>query len=254
MTVTSVGFAPVKGTRHTPYDAVELAAGGPVGDRGLCFVDVGRRRVLRTVQNPSLVALAAHREGGELVVELPAGAVARGAPRPSGETVTCDYWGRPAGLDLLDGPWAAAVSDYLDAPVRLAAARPGAVVYGAAVSLVTTASLRDLAERTGRPALAAETARFRASMVLDTGDEPYAEEAWASREVRVGAAVLRVNAPIPRCAVIDLDPATGERGSGLLKALARRGVDEHGDPLFGVDAHVVVPGTVRPGDAVELLG
>jgi hypothetical protein len=40
----------------------------------------------------------------------------------------------------------------------------------------------------------------------------------------------------------------------VLEALAGRGVDGHGDPLFGVDAHVVVPGTVRPGDAVEVPG
>ena len=146
------------------------------------------------------------------------------------------------------------MSAYLGAPVRLAAARPGAVVYGAPVSLVTTASLRDLAERTGRPALPDEAARFRPSMVVDAGDEAYVEETWLGREVRVGAAVLRVNIAIPRCAVIDLDPRTGERGSGVLKALAGRGVDDHGDPLFGVDAHVVTPGVVRPGDPVEVLG
>jgi uncharacterized protein YcbX len=252
MTVTSVGFAPVKGTRHTPYDAVTLASGGPVCDRGLCFVDVGRRRVLRTVQNPALVALAARRDGDDLVVELPGGRVARGVPEPSGEGLTCEYWGRPAELDLLDGPWADAVSAHLGSPVRLAAARPGVVVYGAPVSLITTASLRDLAGRSGRPALVHEAARFRATMVVDVDDEPYVEESWVGREVRVGDATLRINIAIPRCAVIDVDPATGERGSGVLKALAGRGVDDHGDPLFGVDAHVVTPGVVRPGDAVDV--
>ena len=252
MKVSSVGFAPVKGTRHTSYDAVELTAGGPVGDRGLCFVDVEGRRVLRTVQNPSMVALAAHRDGAELVVELPAGDVARGVLRSTGETITCDYWGRPTDLELLDGPWGEAVSAYLGAPVRLAAARPGAVVYGAPVSLVTTASLHDLARRAERPRLLDEAARFRPSMVLDVEDEPYAEESWVGREVRVGAAVLRVNGRIPRCAVIDLDPGTGARSAGVLRALAGRGVDDHGDPFFGVDAQVVVPGRVRPGDRVEL--
>jgi uncharacterized protein YcbX len=252
MTVTSVGFAPVKGTRHTSYDAVTLASGGPVGDRGLCFVDVGRRRVLRTVQNPSLVALAARRDGDELVLELPDGRVVRDVPLPGGETITCEYWGRPAELELLDGPWADAVSAHLGFPVRLAAAPPGAVVYGAPVSLVTVASLRDLAGRAGRPELVDEAARFRATMVLDVGEEPHLEESWLGREVRVGGATLRVNVAIPRCAVIDLDPITGERTSGVLKALAGRGVDDHGDPLFGVDAHVVTPGVVRPGDAVEV--
>lgn len=251
MTVTSVGFAPVKGTRHASYDEITLAAGGPVGDRSLCFVDVERRRVLRTVQNPSLVALSARHEGDELAIGLPDGRTARGVPERTGETLTCEYWGRPAELDLLAGPWAEEVSAYLGAAVRLAAARPGVVVYGAPVSLVTTASLRDLAERADRPALPREAARFRATMVLDAGDEAYAEESWVGREVRVGEATLRVNIAIPRCAVIDLDPATGERTSGVLKALSTRGVDDHGDPLFGVDAHVVRPGVVRPGDPVE---
>jgi uncharacterized protein YcbX len=251
MTVTSVGFAPVKGTRHTSYDEVAVADGGPVGDRSLCFVDVECRRVLRTVQNPALVALAARYDGDELVIGLPDGRAARGIPERTGETLACEYWGRPAELDLLAGPWDDEVSAYLGASVRLAAARPGVVVYGAPVSLVATASLRDLAARADRPTLPEEAARFRATMVVDAGDEPYAEESWVGREVRVGEATLRINIAIPRCAVIDLDPATGERTSGVLRALTTRGVDDRGDPRFGVDAHVVRPGVVRPGDPVE---
>lgn len=254
MTVSSVGFAPVKGTRHTSYDEVVLAAGGPVGDRAHCFVDVERRRVLRTVQNPALVALTSVWDGRELSVGLPFGQVACAVPEPSGESLTCEYWGRPAELDLLDGPWAALVSEHLGSRVQLAAAPPGVVVYGAPVSLVSLASLRDLVERTGRPELLTETARFRATLVVDTDDEAYAEESWLGREVRVGDAQLRINTAIPRCAVVDLDPVTGKRTSGLLTALGGRGVDRHGDPVFGVDAHVVTPGAVRPGDGVEVIG
>ncbi len=252
MQVTSVGFAPVKGTRHASYDAVTLQRGGPVGDRAFCFVDVAGHRVLRTVQNPGLVALAARWDGHVLSLGLPSGLVVADVPRPSGETIVCDYWGRDTELDLLDGPWAGPVSEHLGAPVRLAAARPGAVVYGAPVSLVSRASLHDLSRRTGRPELQRQSGRFRATLVLETDDEPYAEEGWVGREVQVGDARLGVNIVIPRCAVVDVDPLTGERGSGVLKALAGRGVDEHGDPLFGVDAHVLLGGTVRPGDRVHL--
>lgn len=247
MRVAAVGFTPVKGMRHASYDAVVLDEHGPVGDRAFCVVDVPRRRVLRTVQNPSLVAVRARWDGQVLDLVLPSGETASAAPILSGERVTCDYWGREAALDLLDGPHAALASSWLGFPVRLAAAPRGAVVYGAPVSVVSLASLRDLADRLGRPDLVGEAARLRATVVVDT-DEPYAEEAWAGRTLRLGAATVRVDAPIPRCAVIDLDPATGVVSAPLLKALAGRS-----DTLdFGVDAHVVEPGVVRPGDLAEV--
>ena len=247
MRVAAVGFTPVKGMRHASYDAVVLDEQGPVGDRAFCVVDVPRRRVLKTVQNPSLVAVRARWDGHVLDLALPSGETASSVPTPSGERVTCDYWGREAALDLLDGPHAALVSSWLGFPVRLAAAPRGAVVYGAPVSVVSLASLRDLADRLGRPDLVAEAARLRATVVLDT-DEPYAEEAWMGRTLRLGAASVRVNASIPRCAVVDLDPATGVASAPLLKALAGR--SETLD--LGVDAHVVEPGVVRPGDLVEV--
>lgn len=256
MRVAAVGFTPVKGLRHASYDAVVLDEHGPVGDRAFCLVDVPRRRVLRTVQNPSLVAVRARWDGRVLELVLPSGETASAAPTPSGEAITCDYWGREAALDLLDGPHATLISSWLGFPVRLAAAPPGAVVYGAPVSVVSLASLRDLADRLGRPDLPGEAARLRATVALDA-DEPWverawAEESWAGRTLRLGAATVRVNAPIPRCAVIDLDPVTGVPSARLLGALADRPGAASGALNLGVDAHVVVPGVVRPGDPAEL--
>ena len=252
MRVTSVGFAPVKGTRHAAYDAVTLGARGPVGDRSFCLVDVPRRRVLRTVQNPSLLAVRSRWDGRSLQLVLPSGEDATAEPVRSGERVTCDYWGRDVELDLLEGPHAALASGYLGADVRLAAAPPAAVVYGAPVSLVSLASVRWLADRLGRPGLLGETARFRATLVVDVGDEPFAEESWAGREIRVGSAGIRVEGPIPRCAVVDLDPATGVPSAGVLRALASRPAAPSPDLPFGVDARVVEAGVVRPGDGVEV--
>ena len=251
MRVAAVGFTPVKGMRHTSYDTVVLDEHGPVGDRAFCVVDVPERRVLRTVQNPSLVAVRPRWDGRVLDLVLPSGETASAAPTASGERITCDYWGRQAALDLLDGPHAALVSSWLGVPVRLAAAPPGAVVYGAPVSVVSLASLRDLSDRVGRPDLVREAARLRATVVVDT-EEPYVEETWAGRTLRLGAATVRVNAPIPRCAVIDLDPVTGVPSARLLQALAGRPDAASGELHFGVDAHVVEPGVVRPGDVVEV--
>ena len=245
--VARAGFAPIKGTRHLAHDRVVLDAQGVVGDRGFALVSVdgadpARGRVLRTVQHPSLVAIRAVLAGDRLEVELPDGETASAEPVATGERLTCDYWGREVELELLAGPYAALFSRWLDQPVRLARARRGDVVFAGAVSVVTTASLRVLALQVGPDAV--DAARFRPNLVVET-EEPYAEDTWLGREIRVGAATLRIGVPIPRCAVIDAHPETGERDVRLLKALAsHRPLNRAGEPAFGVFAEVVTPGAV----------
>lgn len=242
--VLSAGFAPVKGTRHLAYGAVRFDRLGPVGDRSFCLVDVDRRRVLRTVQNPALVAVVSRLVGDELEVALPTGEQASGPVVPTGEVVTCEYWGRPVELRLLDGPHSGLFSAWLGRPVRLAAAGRNDVVFDAPVTLVTTASLRDLGARAGHPDLVAEAGRFRASLLVHT-ETPYVEDEWLGQEVLVGDVRLRIGVPVPRCAVVDVDPVTGERGGRLLKALAPyRPANAAGEPCFGVYAEVVGSGTV----------
>ncbi|SFB73644.1 hypothetical protein SAMN04487968_101223 [Nocardioides terrae] len=244
LNVVSAGYAPVKGTAHRPYDAVGLAATGAVGDRRLCAVDLERRRVLRTVQNPSLLTVVAGRDGDVLELTAPGQAPVAAEIEPTGGTVTCEYWGRPVELAVLAGPHADVLSDHLGKRVVLAAAPPAAVVYGGpTVTLVGTASLRDLGERCGVDLLA-ESARFRATLVVET-EEPYVEESWLGRELQAGSAVLRGGVAIPRCAVIDHSPATGEKDARLLKALVTyRPLNAAGEPAFGVYASVTTPGAV----------
>ncbi|WP_406033421.1 MOSC domain-containing protein [Nocardioides sp. NBC_00163] len=245
--VVRAGFAPIKGTRHLAHDRVVLDAQGVVGDRGFALVSVdetdpARGRVLRTVQHPSLVAVRAELAGDRLEVELPDGETAAAEPAATGERITCDYWGREVELELLGGPHTGLFSRWLDRPVRLARARRGDVVFAGSVSVVTTASLRDLARQAGANAL--DAARFRPNLVVET-DEPYVEETWLGREIRVGEATLRIGVPIPRCAVIDVRPETGERDVRLLKTLAsHRPHNRAGEPAFGVFAEVVTPGAV----------
>lgn len=245
--VVRAGFAPIKGTRHLAHHQVMLDAQGVVGDRGFALVSVDetdptRGRVLRTVQHPSLVAVRAELAGDRLEVELPDGEAAAAEPVVTGERITCDYWGREVDLELLGGPHAELFSRWLDRPVRLARARRGDVVFAGAVSVVTTASLRDLAQQVGQDTM--DPARFRPNLVVET-DEPYVEDTWLGREIRVGGATLRIGVPIPRCAVIDAHPETGERDVRLLKTLAaHRPLNRAGEPAFGVFAEVIVPGSV----------
>ena len=246
--VLSCGFAAVKGTTHVALGAVVLDAHGAVGDRELCVVDVAGRRVLKTVHHPALLGVVAERADDALRLVMPDGAVVGGPTPPTGERLTCDYWGRPAELELLDGPHAAALSTLLGRPVRLAAARRGVVIFGGeGITLVGTASLRDLGERAGHQGLVEQAARFRATFVVETRT-PYEEEGWLGREVAVGDAVVRVGLGVPRCAIIDRHPGTGAKDGTLLRTLVGyRPRNGAGEPIFGVYARVVTPGVVTPG-------
>jgi uncharacterized protein YcbX len=233
--VRVAGFSPVKGMRHLAHPQVDLDAFGPVGDREWCLVDVAARRVLRTVQHPSLISVVARLSGPVLELTLPGGESVAAPPVLAGETVTCDYWGRSIELARAEGPHAELVSDHLGQDVRLARAPRGGVVFASPITVVGAASLRELE---------AEAGRFRATLVVET-DEPWVEDSWLGAEVEVGEARIRIGGPIPRCAVIDHHPETGVKDRRLLKELVRRRpVNRAGEPMFGVYAEVVRPGVV----------
>lgn len=248
MHVARIGFTPLKGGRHRTHDSVVLSADGPVGDRAFCLVDPVAGRCLRTVENPTLLRTSVCWDGTVLSAQLPSGTVA-GEPVPTGEVREVDYWGRTAALQVVDGPWAAAYSAHLDREVALARAAPGDVVYGASVTLVTSSSLARLSDEVGAPV---DAARFRATFELDTGDLPaHVEDEWVGRRLTIGTAEVRVRGLVPRCAVIDLDPATGVRDLRVLELLGRHRRGD-GELAFGVDAEVTRPGRVATGDPIEV--
>ncbi|RYB92511.1 MOSC domain-containing protein [Nocardioides glacieisoli] len=238
--VRSVGFAPVKGMRHLDLDHVDLDEQGAVGDRAYCLVDVERRRVLRTVQHPSLMSIVAESYDDDgLALTLPTGERIEGQAAASGETITCDYWGRAVDLALTVGPHAELITAQLGRDVRLARAPRTAVVFGDPITVVTTASLRQMGGEMG-----VEAARFRATLVLDT-DDPWVEDTWLGQEIDLGGATVRVGGPVPRCTVIDHHPETGEKDARILQSLVRqRPTNRSGEPMFGVYATVTRPGRV----------
>ena len=82
-------------------------------------------------------------------------------------------------------------------------------------------------------------ARFRATVTLVADKDP-TPGTWLA----LGDAVVEVGQPLERCAVIDLDPVTGQRTGSRLLPLIRTG---DGRLPFGVGARVVTPGTVSVG-------
>jgi len=249
--IQRIGFTPLKGSRHLTHELADLSVDGPVGDRVFCLVDRSRSRVLRTVENPSLLRVSARWQAGVLSVDFP-GQTVEGLPSLSGQILSVDYWGRTSAVQGCTGPWADAYSDFLGYDVVLArCATAGEVVYGASVTLVTSASMRLLCERIGRTV---DSARFRSTFLVDAGDcSSHVEDSWVGRELRLGAATVRVRGVVPRCAVIDLDPVTGRNDVQVLSELAGYRQDR-GEISFGVDAEVTAPGRVRTGDQVVLNG
>lgn len=255
MQIQRIGFTPIKGGRHLEHASVELALDGPVGDRLFSVVDVERGRVLRTVENPALLTANATWLAGVLSVEL-GGRMFAAVPRATGERRTLDYWGRPTEVDVVDGPWAAAYSAHLGREVVLTrAVHPGALVYGTAITVITTGALRGLERKLGHEV---DSARFRATFVIDTdridtddAGDASDDDTWAGRELQIGSARIRVTDAVDRCAVIDFDPETGASGTRLLTTLA--GYRRRDRAIeFGRFAEVTVPGLVRRGDRVTV--
>ena len=152
----------------------------------------------------------------------------------------------PSGPPLrVDDPAAGEeLSRALGRPLRLQ--REGAVAHHdeSPVHLVTTASLRRIA------ALAQGTfdvRRVRANVVLQVSGDDFAEDAWTGAELTIGDVVLGIGAGMPRCVMVDAEPARAGSDPKVLRLLT----EVHGMTL-GVQAHVLRPGTIRCGDPAVL--
>ncbi len=115
------------------------------------------------------------------------------------------------------------------------------------VSLCSLATAAQLGEELGKDV---DKRRFRANIYLDLDGAPgYAENAYVGKTLRIGDKVtVSVLERDPRCAMITLDPDTADRDPSVLKKVT----DDH-EGYTGVYAAVLIEGTVRVGDSVELL-
>lgn len=271
--VARLGLSPFKGGRHAHPTSVDISRAGPVGDRRFALVEEHRTRgaaVVRTVENHAVLRVRAELAGDSLRLDVAgqgrfsvpvadhdpvaAGPDTAGPDTagPDTDEVLADYWGRATRLRHLPGPWDDALSALLGRPVRLAeAVVPGSVVYAEPVTLVTTASLAELARRGGVDRVDDE--RFRATVLVDTVDaRPFVEDDLAGVVVRVGEVELEVVADVPRCAVVRLVPGTGARADDDPLALLAPDRTREQEVVFGVGALVRRPGRIKVGDLVSL--
>jgi hypothetical protein len=114
-----------------------------------------------------------------------------------------------------------------------------------AVHLVTTAAIRAVERLTGAPF---DPSRARANLLLDLPGDGFVEDDWLGAELAVGdGVVLRLDAPMVRCVMVDAPQAGVVVARQALQALGRA----H-EVVLGLQASVVRTGTVHVGDVATV--
>lgn len=253
--VSRFSITPVKGMALHHPSRVDLGPAGIPGSRRFHLIDASGELWSGGAFGP-LVRVRARYDliAERLTLTFPGGRVIDGDATAVGAPVTTDFYGRPVPGREVAGPFTEALSDFAGRPVTLIRCeRDGDGVDVHPLSLISDASVRDLARRGGRDQ-ALDARRFRMNIEIG-GCEPYDEDTWHDRRLRVGEAIIRVVGPIPRCVVTTQGPETGERDWNTLAQIARyrpRIAGDGGLP-FGVYARVEAPGGAAVGDDVELL-
>ena len=137
----------------------------------------------------------------------------------------------------------AALSDHMDARVRVLPEAGISHQDAAPVSIVGTASLVWCRERFD---VDGDIRRLRTNIVVETA-EPFVEETWTGRVVRIGEAELTVVERTERCRMVDIAQDGLAPEPGFLKAPGRER-----DLCLGVYAEVHRGGRIGLGDPVDV--
>jgi MOSC domain-containing protein len=254
--VAWISIAPVKGLALVAQESVLLEELGVRTNRRFYLVDEdGRMRNGKQLGALFQVVPEVRDDGDWLSLRFPRGEVLAGDVEVA-EPLTTSFFGRPVDGQVVVGPWADALSELAGIELRLArVVRPGEGTdrgRSAAASLVSTASLDELARVAGLPERV-DGRRFRMLFGVD-GVGAHEEDTWLGRRVRLGEAVVRPLGNAGRCVVTTRDPDTGVRDLRTLDLIASyRGDLETTERLaFGVWGEVVSPGRVAVDDVVEV--
>jgi hypothetical protein len=134
-------------------------------------------------------------------------------------------------------------------PVELMMLRTGIFDDGP-VSLISMATIAAIGREAG---MELDRRRMRANVVLETEAlDAFLEDAWVGATLVFGddadAPAVNVTLRDERCAMVNLDPDTGEQDPRVMKSVVRINGN-----YAGVYATVVRPGTIHVGQTVHLV-
>ncbi|GHA96043.1 MOSC domain-containing protein [Modicisalibacter luteus] len=252
---------PIKSTAGQALDSMTVKEEGLEGDRRYMLAKPdGTFLTART--HPRLQRVVATPVSGGLDVSHP----------ELGETRVreAEFEGRPFATQVWDDPFdalttTAALDDWFSRAAgeavrllwigrrspryRTTIERRVGFADGYPLMLISQASLDDLNQRMGIPQ---RMAQFRPNLVV-AGTQPYAEDSW--KRIRIGEVEFLVDAPCSRCAMVTVDPSTGQfqaRGEPL-RTLANYRRGPGGKVYFGQNLIALNEGLITLGNEVDVL-
>jgi uncharacterized protein len=251
--VSRLNIAPVRSLGLESRDEIRVDAKGVAEDRRFFVIDSDNRLVDQLIA-ATMVQVSAWTDPDATVLRLtfPDARAVEDEVRLA-EPIETPIHGRTGIGHVVDGPFAAALGDFLAKEVRIVRCdQPGGTRVKNPVTLVSDGSLDALRATLGVGAVDAR--RFRMLVELEGGGA-HEEDTWVGCRIGLGETILRVNGAVPRCAMTTHDPDTGARDLDTLHAIkAYRGLVDGKDLMFGVYGEVERPGTIRLGDEVTVLG
>ncbi len=255
MQLTEIHRYPVKSMRGNRLSSSLVDARGlPLDREWLLATPEGQFMTAR--KHPQLLLWQAQAEDGALQLTTPAGQTFRCHRDEFTETAPATVWKDRFPARCGHHAAEAWLSRQLGMPVRMywigepSQRRlypqdvPLSFADGAPLLLASQASLADLNSRLEQ---AVEMPRFRANLIID-GRQAYAEEDW--QHIRIGEVCFEHLHPCVRCVMTTVDLDTGEkhpRQEPLATLAKTRGA------IFGINLVALNSGTLRVGDAVEVL-
>ena len=125
---------------------------------------------------------------------------------------------------------------------------PGTYYDAYPLTIMSTSAFDSM--RAALPDANIDVRRFRPSVIVDTGDQPgHPEFDWKGRRARLGTAEIQILDGCPRCVMVTrrIDDDVPQDRTVLRHIVRDLGQD------VAVYASIITPGTLRVGDALELL-
>jgi MOSC domain-containing protein len=253
--VSAIWRYPVKSLRGEPLEAAEVTERGLAGDREWALSETTYGGVMSARAWPAMLELGAAWDGdpaddrARVWITMPDGS-AREAGDPATAAILSAYLRRPLGFERVRR--APLTPSEREAIVRGAMPAPRRDFYDEEVIHLLASGTLDHLRALAGGAADFDPRRFRANLLIDTGRAPapgFVEDAWLEGTIEIGGRVRIVGMrPALRCAITTHPQAGLPHDPAILRTAW-----QHHQAYVGIFAAVGAGGTIRVGDAAELI-